>query len=89
MKYSVTVVNRSETAVRYSLELIFDQPVEGIITVSVNGEKYGASGNTISLPVLGILGAAGGTEQIELSFTANNLTVPINFDTFVRFEQVD
>ncbi|MBO4879299.1 MAG: hypothetical protein J5544_03490 [Clostridia bacterium] len=89
MEYSVTVVNGSETAVRYSLELVFDQPVEGIITVNVNGKEYGASGNTISLPALGILGAAGKTEQIELSFTANNLTVPINFDTFVRFEQID
>ena len=92
LKYSVTVKNESETAVEYSLELVFDRDITGIIKVTVNGHEYeatAANGSRIIIPALGTLATGSKSKTVELVFTAGNLTEPIDFDTFVRFEQVD
>jgi|GEM_PF-5710594 hypothetical protein len=92
LKYSVTVESKSEVAVSYSLELVFDAPVKDTVTVTVNGHEYAAEDSAddrIVIPALGVLGAGESTAEITLEFKAEGVTAPINFDTFVRFEQVD
>ena len=101
--YVVTVKNLSETAVRYSIELVFPEGVTNYLTVRRGNDTLAADGNRITCPGSDIA-PAGGTVAETLTFvigdefyaldtnTEDHLTtgdVEIAFDALVTFVQID
>lgn len=92
MEYKVTFENESEVAVRYSLKLTFDtaSDLAGIVKVKIKDAEYSANGNEILINDLGTL-APNGSSSIAFNLVVEEgaIASDIDFETIVRFEQVD
>lgn len=92
-KYTVMVESESEVAADYSLELVFKSEIKDILKVSAGGRIYEASAEDpvrITIPKLGTLGAGKHSKSIVLTFIVDGVVAePIDFVTYVRFEQAD
>lgn len=90
MKYTVTVQNESETAVRYSLKLMFSDNAPGKVSVKVGDKTYPVNGTELDIENIGTLGVGSAPKVIELELVANDMIdEDITIEAFVRFEQID
>ncbi len=100
-EYEVKVTNDSETAVSYDITLYFSEEIKGIVTVEFGGETYGATDEdkkTIEIKNAGTLADGGAYDTVTFklvvdldAFTASfeSGEANIDFDTMVRFTQID
>lgn len=93
MEYRVKIRNESEIAVRYSLKLTFDtdKDLTDIVKAKIDNTEYGIkNGNEILIENIGDI-AFGRDAVITFNLIVEDGAIDsdIDFETIVRFEQID
>ena len=103
--YTVKLTNKSETAVRYTIKMVFPEGALDYLSVYHGTDELTPEAGTDTVSYTGPEIAANAEEDVTEEFkfavdvakfyekySGNDLTtgdVPIDFDTFVKFVQVD
>lgn len=97
--FKVKVTNRSETAVRYSLKLVFENDVNGIVAAEITVGTETVQGvyegnNTIVWTDLGTMAQGAASVELPLTITISRdhitqAEVNYNFNAIVTFTQID